>query len=718
MTSTRRPSPFPCASSQRTVSTAGGSVQVHIGRAILGALRSLLARIRRWLVASKWQLLGIAWVAAILLGLAGFFDEAAKICSPPSHQEFLLQALQTVLEQLSGRDATLACPRASGELAWAKAPWTWVYLTAQLFILESGAVVSDPGLTLNLARFAAPVVAAWTVLESLALLLQQRVRAYRLARARRHVVICGLGQTGWHLARRFLEQQDRVVAVERDPTNVHIVELIRRGGLVVIGDATDRKTLHEARVPRAAHVIAVCGDDSANAGVAAQAFLAVASAPPGRTGSRSVGVHAHVEDPTLREVLGTYELQVAAQHPRIRPNFFNVYEEAAFELVEEHLRLDAQSLTTGGGPRVLVVGLGLVGQRVIAQAARHWSEMADRGDRRLSIVAVGADADSTVDALKVRSSSIKGLCDITPITPKHKSVDDAAVIALTRPAPGAAAAPFTHAYVCLEDEGRGLAVGLTLVQHLPDSARVVVAVSTLAGGVAELVKGASHSASWLARLRVFGVLDGGCTTSIIKGGRIERLAQAIHEGYLEKQLPKAATARNRASLVPWERLDEVYKESNRKQAIHTYEKLGTIGFDIKPLTDADADGPGIELNDQQVEDLARLEHERYVKERRDTIKDPSSDPTMAAWQDLGDEDKAKDRETVRRIPHYLKRVRLKMVPRAGSPPAPQSPPTPRTDEPPPPQSPPAPQKDEPADPAGSEAGTLDPTAAPGTPADC
>ena len=95
-----------------------------------------------------------------------------------------------------------------------RSPGDLLYLTIQLFVLESGAVEGPVGWQLEVARFLAPAVAAYTAVLALALLFYERFQLFRLRYARGHVVICGLGQKGLLLARGFRE---RVAPNSTDP---------------------------------------------------------------------------------------------------------------------------------------------------------------------------------------------------------------------------------------------------------------------------------------------------------------------------------------------------------------------------------------------------------------------------------------------------------------------------------------------------------------------
>ena len=114
-------------------------------------------------------------------------------------------------------------------------------------------------------------------------------------------------------------------------------------------------------------------------------------------------------------------------------------------------------------------------------------------------------------------------------------------------------------------------------------------------------------------------------------------------------------------MVAWEHLSEEMKEMNRDQADDIGTKLHSIGCDILPWNDYGADKfiftPG------EVESMARMEHKRWCKlkrdqgwryaERRDDKK--KLHPCLLGWEDarFSEVEKEKDRNTVRQIPRFL-----------------------------------------------------------------
>lgn len=137
----------------------------------------------------------------------------------------------------------------------------------------------------------------------------------------------------------------------------------------------------------------------------------------------------------------------------------------------------------------------------------------------------------------------------------------------------------------------------------------------------------------------------------------KKLARAIHERYRKNQEGKKSV--DDPAMQPWEKLREDLKESNRQQADQIPEKLQAVGYGIRQA----ASGPpsGLKLTLEELEILARMEHDRWMAEKvqsgwryglpRDDAK--KLHPCLVPWEELPEEEKDKDRQAVRQIPELL-----------------------------------------------------------------
>jgi hypothetical protein len=152
---------------------------------------------------------------------------------------------------------------------------------------------------------------------------------------------------------------------------------------------------------------------------------------------------------------------------------------------------------------------------------------------------------------------------------------------------------------------------------------------------------------------------------------IERVAKAIHEDY----------RRRRRGLVPgdiaddaereWPRLPESLRRSNRDQALDIEPKLAAIGCAVTPSPTATA---VTELSEAEVEVLARVEHDRWIRQRLADGWSPGPDrdhaarrtPYLVPWAELSEAVRELDRDAVRAIPNVLAEAGFTIVARSAS----------------------------------------------------
>jgi uncharacterized membrane protein len=136
----------------------------------------------------------------------------------------------------------------------------------------------------------------------------------------------------------------------------------------------------------------------------------------------------------------------------------------------------------------------------------------------------------------------------------------------------------------------------------------------------------------------------------------EQLARAFHRVYLDACLERGERSGSRPALVPWEELPEVFRESNRDQARDVAAKLAALNCVLVPFFDPSL---AFTYRDDEVQRLARMEHERWVAERlrRGFVPGPSrqggTHPDLVPWEQMSDEARDKDTRFIRDLPRLL-----------------------------------------------------------------
>ena len=570
------------------------------------ATRAAVSCLRRY----EWPTVGIAGLAALIMGFVGF----------------------------QRGDASLSA-------------WDALYRDLQLIVLEGGDVEAESvPWELQVARFLLPGVAAYAGLKGLATVFREQIGLLRVRLLPHSVVVCGLGRRGFLISRSLREQGERVALIEKDRNNEFIEPCRRTGAVVLIGDATDPEVLRAARVHQARHLISVCGDDRTNAEVAIRAReLAL------RRASGALTCVVHVVDPQLCTLLKAYEI---GEHYRegFRLDCFNVFESGARAMLSEYPPFGGQDVG-GRAPHLVIVGLGRLGQSLLVQAARSWKGARRPAAERLRVTVLDRQAGAKTAALLVRYPQLSQACDLIPreIDVESTEFERAEFLFDSQ-----GRCDVSRIYVCLDDDSLAVTAGLKLHQHLREYKVPIVVRMAQAIGLASLLEQQVGAEDEFAGLHGFGLLDRTCEAELLLRGTHEILARAIHEEYVRTQEEEGQTPESNPAMVPWDELFETLKESNRAQASHIGVKLRAVGCGLVPWADWEAES--FEFTPDEVELLSEMEHERWVEERQrngwayaegpKNIEKKKS-PYIVSWEELAEEVRKRDRATVRGLPTFL-----------------------------------------------------------------
>jgi class 3 adenylate cyclase len=151
---------------------------------------------------------------------------------------------------------------------------------------------------------------------------------------------------------------------------------------------------------------------------------------------------------------------------------------------------------------------------------------------------------------------------------------------------------------------------------------------------------------------------------------IEALAAARHKSYCETESAKGAVDIDSVARTPWSELNEEYKEANRSVVADIPYKLGLLGYEL-------TSGPGLraselKFNPEQLELLAKREHDRWMAEREragwtySPVRDNSRKRhhCLVAWHALPEQEREKDRDVVREIPKLIQLAGLRLTSRS------------------------------------------------------
>lgn len=530
-------------------------------------------------------------------------------------------------------------------------PLTLLYQSLLLFSMQSSDAAGPVNLALEGGRWLAMFVMGWAVVKAVLALLSNRLRQLRVRRWRKHTLICGWSEN----ARRWSQNLhgERLVMLTREATPA-AVEWCGESRLPLFSSEANLKdALRHANAPQAATILCVDDDDATN--IALAAVIHQWPCLPGQQPTCFV----QINDPLLFGLLAETDLKTSRPgHADLE--YFNAYERGARALLDAHPLPDSGD---GAPPRLLIAGLGRLGERLLIHVVRAWQRRGASG--RLPLVLVAPAASAQWATLAVRYPVLNAVCDCCCLNHDPRDLPRYDF------KPFSTAEGSILAFVCLDDDGPGLAAGLLLVRALEgQNAKVVIALNGETAGLADLL-GLDRTGTHRS-LHVVGWREPVCSVELLHSGITEIFARAQHEEYLRtesakqrEQMARGEQPAPNAALVPWEQLAEGYRNANRDQVNDLGNKLKNIGYTI--LED-------LELNEsagftaEEIDQLSQMEHDRWVRERQEQgwVFGPVRDntrkihPDLILWADLTEDAKEKDRVMIRNIPNALGRVGLRV----------------------------------------------------------
>ncbi len=525
--------------------------------------------------------------------------------------------------------------------------YSWLdklYLTIQLVIFESGGVAHPP-LALNIARFLLPFLTAQTSLMALAGFFSREYRQFALRFSRGHIIVCGDGELGFYAAQALLKGQKKVVWVtqsEREKDTQTIDEL---GGVVIEGNISNVELAGKIALHKASTFFSFYGGDHENIENALLAERILADRH-----KDTLQCITHVHDPLLSNLFLEQMLK-ADWKKTIQHDVINIYELGA------RLVLQKYPLVEPAHPQndisILIIGFGKFGQHLLAEMV---SQLVRKTPRlHLDAHILDREACWKRTSLYKRYPQLEQFCYITPheidiFSPEFQDTEK-----------------FLHencpnvqtVYICLSDDAAAVNTALTIYRQLKEKSPQIILRLMHSGAVRDLFEYGEA----IECIRGVAFYDEISTPQVLLNSSVELVARANHEHYLEQ---RAAEGVGGPSVVEWAELSEEKKESNRQLARYLKRHLQTLGYQLAPRQDL---FPTIfTFSPQEVDALARSEHERWCEEMRakgyryGLNNDPKqkTNPYLRPWEDLSDAEKKFNREFIRILPQLVANAGLQI----------------------------------------------------------
>jgi voltage-gated potassium channel Kch len=417
-------------------------------------------------------------------------------------------------------------------------------------------------------------------------------------------------------------------------------------------------------------------------------FRDIALAWPQRERTRAVREHAREADHILVADADDAEaLSLARAARAAAPN-------AQITVLMHDMRLAEDAAATLNEPRTRVLSTAAVAARALRAAHPPFLIARERGHTRIHALMIGFGQTGQAiarDLIVNCRTTYLDLPRITVIDPQAKALEGVLRVRApeldhcaetlfidgeiggraVRPNPAAIAAdlaaggPLTVAYVCLTEDFDALSAAATLQSMLRtmdiDQPPIFVQLRK-----AQVVGDGGGAA--LDALTAFGELDSVLEASEFLSAEPDVAARAFCEAY-RASLPAAERddPGNR-SAYPWDKLDETWRQSNRDLVAHIAAKLASAQIPPERWHGASglprlAETERLYRGQSDLEQLSRLEHERWMAQRRmegwrrtDGPKDGVRrlQPSLQSYDELTEPMKELDRVMVRQTQNAVR----------------------------------------------------------------
>jgi hypothetical protein len=469
---------------------------------------------------------------------------------------------------------------------------TPLYLTLQLFTLESGSVVeTELPWSLQVARWLAAIISTSAILRLGWSYIQKSRHENRLNGIKGHTIIFGQGAAvqSYLNGHEPTDNGETLVLLSANKTLTE--NWVQRGGLAVVieDESASQHNLTTAGLEKAAHLLLLDINDKHNLQVALLA-QSISTTPE---------IILRQDHPATRDLIQRNELSPKNTNPRLRIISIEVsrarelFNRVPLEVTPRGLASEVHLAISGQGPfeQAAAVQAALIGHYPNEGKVHLW-----------------------LDSIEARSALLRSYPGIVHCVNLSKDI-----------------VPFEH-----------------LPQHLPKEAALTI-LATDTTPVEGLIKALRYRESWQPRkqeLTLKVILSGPLpkqkeekeeeqykwihhlqpledftsSRDNLINDELDKVAASIHDTWYQKHQTKIAAAeteKDKAELLfkptnkPWDQLTEYQKDCNRAAADHIKVKIRAVGLDPKQSDLLKAWQDLTEEKDQ-IELLARVEHERWA----------------------------------------------------------------------------------------------------------
>ena len=474
-----------------------------------------------------------------------------------------------------------------------------VYLTIQLFTLESGSIVEqDLPLSLEISRWLAAFISISAIFTALLMYLRRSAGMFKRSRLKDHSIIFGDGAA---VEGYCSSNIDTTVILSSNESVIESWE--GRGGTSVTIDkeefAVSEDNLRDARLEYASNLFLLATDDNANLHAALMAqsmeickgtkIIVRQDNPANRDLIQRNGLLAGDVDNDLRVI--SIEI-TRARH--LLKNTPLEWSKSHGYATEAHLALSG----LGSFEQAVAVQAALIGHYPSNGKVNLWLDSKEAQDNLVR------SYPGIIKCVNLRLIGDEGVSSVADLFDQLPSGAALTVLATD-----------TNA-----EEGfvRGLQYREKWQARKSDISMKVVLSGPLPYNASEHTQIENAIGQWLFIAPTIGSL---ASADHFLDDRIDAVARQIHETWYQGNMQKIASAsaegrtqdeealRSKATFKKWEQLTEYQKDSNRTAADHLDVKIRSVELDPAQADLLDA---WKKLSSKQLDMLARMEHERWA----------------------------------------------------------------------------------------------------------
>ena len=481
---------------------------------------AILMLCKIWKEHRRWAFLFASWFATVLIGIFGFY-------------QYFIQDGGTSPRFLS-----------------------LLYFSLQLFTLESGGLEGSVPLALQLARFVAPAIPLWAIIEVFLGVFRNDLRALRLRLLRGHIIVCGDTREAGALLENACADGANVVSLSTTGKAGGSLTEQCDNAWHVVGDPESLSALQEAGVAFSNEVYILGDKDDANIRTALRIDeLRATMARHPMLASRIV---LQVQDLALLEMV-THNRVLGRQGGTRAWHVTNLHQTAARQLFLNN-PLDYEPIGAEDPRRVhlILVGFDAVGRHVAIQAAKvgHFAN-----GKKLRITVLDLDAARKTAEFLAEHDAISQVCDFEVFEESPAFTRELERIREWTRDPST----LSSLVVALEDDWDCVKCAIRNILNISDLRSPVYVRLQHRTQLARLVTECRQDKELRPTVLPFGSLRAICTREAILDEPMDRLAKMIHQAYVRERRKEDISPED-PSLQSWDQLHPSKQEANRQQA--------------------------------------------------------------------------------------------------------------------------------------------------------